>query len=214
MRLFDYLSPEWQKTLGAVEGQLAQISTQLGKAQLINPRPELIFSALGAAPSHFRVILVGQDPYPKAQHAMGLAFSVPPNSTELPPTLKNIQKEFAEDIGKSLNPDLTIWRERGVLLLNRILTCETGKSLSHENLGWQLVTEQVMKAVIVQNPNTVGILWGNYAAQVEKLFNPELIIKSAHPSPLSAHRGFFGSKPFTKANELLLRTGQKPINWA
>lgn len=214
MRLFDLLSPKWQKTLGEVEGQLDQIGQQLAKVRSINPKPELIFNALGNAPGQFRVILVGQDPYPNAHHAMGLAFSVPPKSSDLPPTLKNIQREFAADTGKSLKPDLTYWRDNGVLLLNRILTCETGKSLSHENLGWQTITDQVINAVITQNPDAVGILWGNYAAQVSKYFNPDLLIKSAHPSPLSAHRGFLGSKPFTKTNELLIGSGQKPIDWA
>ena len=110
--------------------------------------------------------------------------------------------------------DLSHWLDQGVMLLNRILTCQTGLSLSHKELGWQQITSQIIKAVVKANPKTVAILWGNYAQEVGELFEPNLVLMSAHPSPLSSHRGFVGSKPFTKANQLLLKTGQHPVDWA
>lgn len=214
MWLWDSLSKPWQKALVEVKPELEVIEMALDQQGRFNPSQERVFYALGQSPEQFRVVIVGQDPYPNPNHAMGLAFSIPSDQESIPPTLKNIQKEFQIDLGKPLGTDLSTWKDSGVLLLNRILTCKPNQSLSHEKLGWQSVTNQIITAVVNANPNAVAILWGHYAAAVEPLFKPNLVIKSVHPSPLSSHRGFFGSKPFTTANQLLLDTGQQPINWA
>ena len=214
MWLWESLSKPWQEALLEVKPEIEVIEKALDQLGRFNPSQERVFYALGQSPEQFRVVIVGQDPYPNPTHAMGLAFSIPSNQESIPPTLRNIQKEFENDLGKSLGFDLSTWKDSGVLLLNRILTCKPNESLSHEKLGWQSVTNQIISAVVQANPNVVAILWGNYAAAVEPLFKPELVIKSVHPSPLSSHRGFFGSKPFTKANQLLLDTGQQPIDWA
>ena len=214
MWLWGSLSKPWQKALLEVKPEIEAIEKALVQQGSFNPGKEKVFNALGQSPDDFRVVIVGQDPFPNPDHAMGLAFSVPSELKSVPPTLRNIQKEFESDLGKNLGNDLSAWKDSGVLLLNRILTCRSEESLSHEKLGWQSVTNQIITAVLEVNPNAVAILWGNYASAVEPLFKPKLVLKSVHPSPLSSHRGFFGSKPFTKANQLLVDTGQQPINWA
>ena len=214
MWLWESLSRPWQKALLEVRPEVEAIEKTLDQQGSFNPDKDKIFFALGQSPEDFRVVIVGQDPYPNPGHAMGLAFSIPNDHRSAPPTLRNIQKEFQSDLGKDLGNDLRTWKESGVLLLNRVLTCRLGESLSHEKLGWQSITNQIITSVLQANPNAVAILWGNPAAAVEPLFKPALVIKSVHPSPLSAHRGFFGSKPFSKANQLLVDTGQQPIDWA
>lgn len=213
MNLWSLLSPPWQEALVDVKDQLTSIEQKLANEVAINPQPESIFRALGQKPNQFRVIIVGQDPYPNLAQAMGLAFSIP-DGISTPSSLRNIQKELLADLGLKIGSDLTYWADQGVLLLNRILTCRTGHSLSHQDFGWQVVTDEVIKTVLKVNPNTVAVLWGNYAKEVSKFFNPNLIISSPHPSGLSAHRGFLGSKPFSKTNSLLIKSNQTPINWA
>lgn len=213
MQIWDLLPTDWRDELESKRQRIDQIGEDLSKFSSINPNPSNIFRALGQSPKDFRVVIVGQDPYPDSNFATGLAFSVPVEVLRTPASLKNIQQEFYADLGKLLGNDLSPWISQGVLLLNRILTCSTGSSLSHKNLGWQEVTDEVVRAVVRHNPNTVAILWGNSANELNKFFNQDLVISSAHPSPLSAHRGFFGSRPFSKANALLSSTGQKPIDW-
>lgn len=213
MRLWQLLTPAWQESLVNQQEAIENIDEFLSKQNQFNPAKENVFRALGDSPSDFRVIIVGQDPYPDAKLATGYSFAIPV-SQKIPPTLRNISREFNSDIGKVLPEDLSIWATRGVLLLNRVLTCQTGHSLSHEKIGWQAITDAVIGSVLVQNPKTVGILWGNYAKQVAPLFSATQLIISVHPSGLSAHRGFFGSKPFSKTNELLTKSNQKPIEWA
>ncbi len=213
VQIWDQLSPSWQNALQAKRQEIEQIGLALTKYDQVNPHQHNIFRALGASPNDFRVVIVGQDPYPDQRFATGLAFSVPAEVKSIPPSLKNIQTEFFADIGKTLGNDLSHWADGGVLLLNRILTCSTGKSLSHNKLGWQEITNEIIKAVLSINPNTVAILWGNFAQETASLFNPKLVLASVHPSPLSAHRGFFGSKPFSKANGLLTLTQQQQIDW-
>ena len=213
MRLWQLLTPAWQEALVNKRDAIENIDEFLTKQNQFNPAKENVFRALSDSPSDFRVIIVGQDPYPDAKLATGYSFAIPV-SQKIPPTLRNISLEFKSDIGKELPADLSIWATRGVLLLNRVLTCQTGHSLSHEKIGWQAITDAVISSVLVQNPKTVGILWGNYAKQVAPLFSATQLINSVHPSGLSAHRGFFGSKPFSKTNELLTKSNQKPIEWA
>ena len=191
--------------------QLADISKRLVNSQFL-PNAANIFNALTIEPEKVKVVILGQDPYPNRTHAMGLAFSVPKSVKPLPASLRNIFQELATDLGaKNQSGDLSNWKNQGVLLLNRILTVQEGNSLAHKDFGWQGFTEK-----LISNLNTkriVGILWGKYAQELSKYFPKENLIMSAHPSPLSAHNGFFGSKPFSKCNKRLLELGLTEIDW-
>lgn len=162
-----------------------------------------------------RVLIVGQDPYPTPGHAVGLSFSVAPEVRPIPKSLVNIYKEYAEDLGYPLptNGDLTPWAEQGVLLLNRALTVQPGKSNAHQGKGWEDVTAQAIKALAARSEPMVAILWGRNARNLRPMLGEIPCIESAHPSPLSAHNGFFGSRPFSRANELLEKQGASPVDW-
>jgi uracil-DNA glycosylase len=189
---------------------LAQISKNLTNSFI--PEYQSIFRALQISPDQVKVVIVGQDPYPNAKHAMGLAFSTPAGVAPLPKSLKNIFTELNNDLAiDRSNGDLSDWANQGVLLLNRSLTVETGKSDSHSNLGWQDFTEKIIQAAA--NNGALAILWGNEAQKVSNLFADTDVFKSAHPSPLAAYRGFFGSKPFSKVNNRLIEKGLIPIKW-
>ena len=189
---------------------LAQISKNLTSSFI--PEQQSIFRALQISPDKVTVVIVGQDPYPNAKHAMGLAFSTPAGVAPLPKSLKNIFTELNNDLSiDRSNGDLSDWANQGVLLLNRSLTVEPGKSDSHSNLGWQDFTEKIIQAAA--NNGALAILWGNEAQKVSNLFADNDVFKSAHPSPLSAYRGFFGSKPFSKVNKRLIEKGLIPIKW-
>jgi uracil-DNA glycosylase len=172
-----------------------------------------IFRAFTFPISSTKVVIFGQDPYPTAGHAHGLAFSVDGKIDPLPPTLRNIFEELASDTGteKRTNPDLSDWFNQGVLLLNRILTTEIGSSMAHAALGWQTVTNSVAEEL--GKHDVVAIFWGKSAGELKGYFREEMSIESVHPSPLSAYRGFFGSKPFTRTNKILLHNKISPINW-
>ena len=189
---------------------LAQISKNLTSSFI--PEQQSIFRALQIPPDQVKVVIVGQDPYPNAKHAMGLAFSTPAGVAPLPKSLKNIFTELNNDLSiDRSNGDLSDWANQGVLLLNRSLTVEPGKSDSHSNLGWQNFTEKIIQAAA--NNGALAILWGNEAQKVSNLFADTDVFKSAHPSPLSAYRGFFGSTPFSKVNKRLIEKGLIPIKW-
>jgi uracil-DNA glycosylase len=189
---------------------LAQISKNLTNSFI--PEYQSIFRALQISPDQVKVVIFGQDPYPNAKHAMGLAFSTPAGVAPLPKSLKNIFTELNNDLAiDRSNGDLSDWANQGVLLLNRSLTVEPGKSDSHSNLGWQDFTEKIIQAAA--NNGALAILWGNEAQKVSNLFADTDVFKSAHPSPLSAYRGFFGSKPFSKVNKRLIEKGLIPIKW-
>lgn len=179
------------------------------------PAKHNIFAALPESPGDVKVIFVGQDPYPTMCHATGLAFSVPQGTKQLPPTLRNVLHELHEDVHQSTatRDDLTHWRNQGVLLLNRVLTTETGSSLAHKEIGWQKITLEIVRAIRKANSEVVGVLWGKQAGELTTEFAPGRVIASVHPSPLSAYRGFFGSKPFSRVNEILLASGQSAVNW-
>ena len=213
--LFELLPLAWRTLVAgnsALSLALAEIDEQLGEIAS-NPRRDLLFNAFMIDPDDIKVVIVGQDPYPQSDHAHGLAFSVPKGISSLPPTLSNIFKEYESDLGfpRPDSGDLTPWRDQGVFLLNSILSCAPGETLSHKNLGWQNFTRLILEEVVT--PKTVAILWGEKARSVASIFSEDLIITSAHPSPLSSYRGFFGSRPFSRANELLKNVGQKPIDW-
>ena len=189
---------------------LAQISKNLTSSFI--PEQQSIFRALQISPDKVTVVIVGQDPYPNAKHAMGLAFSTPTGVAPLPKSLKNIFTELNNDLAiDRSNGDLSDWASQGVLLLNRSLTVEPGKTDSHSNLGWQDFTEKIIQAAAKNG--ALAILWGNEAQKVSNLFAATDVFKSAHPSPLSAYRGFFGSKPFSKVNRRLIEKGLTPIKW-
>jgi len=202
-----------------VRPQIASISEahqrQMDSGVQINPAQGQIFAALRVAPQDVRVVILGQDPYPNAEHATGLSFSVPAGTTPLPPSLRNIIAEISADVGNCsvVEGSLEPWIRQGVLMLNRVLTVETGKSDSHKTLGWQVVTEAILHVVVHANPEVIAVLWGSQAQQVGDLFVPQRVIKSAHPSPLSAYRGFSGSRPFSAVNRLLIERNQSPVIW-
>ena len=209
--LFDQLHPEWQKELERHKDLIEEIDTFV-QGHAIAPSYDLIFRALAQPIVASRVVIFGQDPYPTQGHAHGLAFSVEASVSPLPPSLRNIYKELYSDLAivRTLG-DLGDWQEQGVMLINRILSTEVGQSMAHSKLGWQEVTETV--AQVLGKRNVIAVLWGNTALELKKYFNPEDVVSSVHPSPLSAHRGFFGSSPFSLVNAKLVAKGYKEIIW-
>jgi uracil-DNA glycosylase len=185
---------------------------------IIFPPGPKIFEAFTLTPLHeAKVVILGQDPYHGPGQAMGLCFSVP-DGIQLPPSLQNIFKEMKSDLGINQPPcgDLTKWARQGVFLLNAILTVRKASAASHQNRGWEQFTDAVIKTISDKKENVVFILWGNYAGSKQKLIDSSKhhIIKSPHPSPLSAYSGFFGSKPFSKTNEFLESKGLMPVDWS
>ena len=181
------------------------------------PEEKNVFNALELTPfESVKVVILGQDPYHGFGQAHGLSFSVQ-KGIPLPPSLKNIYKELQEDIGGDLptEGDLSHWAKQGVLLLNTVLTVEEGNANSHKGMGWERLTNRLIESLNGLKHPVIFILWGNPAQDKEKLItNPNhVILKAPHPSPLSAYRGFFGSKPFSKVNEILIQQGQTPIRW-
>ena len=185
--------------------------------KVIFPPPKLIFNAFNLTPANkVKVIIIGQDPYHGEGQAHGLSFSVP-TGIKIPPSLMNIYKELNTDVNKSIPNHglLEDWASQGVLLLNSVLTVESGKANSHKNIGWEKFTESVISLISKKKESLVFLLWGNYAHKKEDFIesNNHLILKSVHPSPLSAYNGFFGSKHFSKANNFLKKNNIKEIVW-
>ena len=191
---------------------LDEIEEQLLGSNFL-PSHESVMKAFSLDLQECKVLIVGQDPYPSVEHAMGLSFSIPSQIRKFPPTLRNIFKELQSDLDVSqpVDGDLTSWHEQGVFLLNRSLTCEVGASNSHTNLGWNQITDRC--AQVLGERGVIAILWGKNAAELGKYFDKDKVIYSAHPSPLSAYRGFFGSKPFSTVNKMLERDGKAEIAW-
>ncbi|NUS55512.1 MAG: uracil-DNA glycosylase [Streptomycetaceae bacterium] len=162
-----------------------------------------------------RVLIVGQDPYPTPGHPVGLSFSVAPDVSPIPRSLANIYAEYSKDLGfpTPSTGDLTPWSEQGVLLLNRVLTVGPGQPASHRGKGWEDVTEQAIRALVARQAPLVAVLWGRDAGTLKPMLEDVPFIESAHPSPLSASRGFFGSRPFSRVNELLDELGDDPVDW-
>jgi len=217
--LWNVVPAVWQPHLSSVRKQIEDLGDALDAMEQqgvkVNPEPSRIFAALDVAPQNVRVVIVGQDPYPNPAHAMGLSFSVPPGTAPLPPSLRNIIAEVTADIGDCAVADgcLVPWLDQGVLLLNRVLTVTSGQSDSHKQLGWQSVTQAILQTVVRVNPGVIAVLWGSQAQQLREIFDPEHVIASVHPSPLSAYRGFLGSRPFSRTNQFLLSGNLEPINW-
>ncbi|MFY0741420.1 uracil-DNA glycosylase [Solibacillus silvestris] len=187
--------------------------------ETVYPKKENIFNALRLTDyDNVKVVILGQDPYHGPNQAHGLSFSVE-KGQKLPPSLKNMMKELQQDIGCEIpeHGDLTSWAKQGVLLLNTVLTVQAGKANSHKGQGWEHFTNAVIELLAKREQPIVFLLWGKPAQSkrmlIEQISSNHIILQSPHPSPLSAHRGFFGSRPYSKANEALLSLGQQPIDW-
>ncbi|MCB0859508.1 MAG: uracil-DNA glycosylase [Solirubrobacterales bacterium] len=217
--LNEVIDPGWVEALEPVAGQISAMGEFLraearaGRGHL--PAGENILRAFTLPLDQVRVLIVGQDPYPTPGHAVGLCFSVAPDVRPLPPSLVNIFKEYSEDLGYPTpsNGDLSPWFDRGVLLLNRSLSVQPGRPNSHQGKGWETVTEQAITTLAARGGPMVAILWGRNARNLAPLLGPVPAIESAHPSPMAAHNGFFGSRPFSRANQLLADQGAEPIDW-
>lgn len=217
--LSEIVDPGWARALEPVAGRIAELGAFL-RAEVAAGRGFLpagphVLRAFTQPLDDVRVLIVGQDPYPTPGHAVGLCFSVAPEVRPLPPSLVNIFKEYVADLGypPPATGDLTPWAERGVLLLNRALTVQPGRANAHQGRGWEAVTEQAIRALVARGGPLVAILWGRNARNLKPLLGDVPCVESAHPSPLSAHNGFFGSRPFSRANELLAGQGADPVDW-
>lgn len=210
----------WAQALAPVSSQVAQMGEFL-RAEIAEGRGYLppgahVLRAFTFPFDKVRVLIVGQDPYPTPGHAIGLSFSVAPDVRPLPRSLANIFTEYSADLGHPSPScgDLTPWSEQGVMLLNRVLTVRPGTPASHRGKGWEAVTECAITALVQRQTPLVAILWGRDASTLKPMLGANCVaIESAHPSPLSASRGFFGSRPFSRANVLLAEMGAEPIDW-
>ncbi|GGS60916.1 uracil-DNA glycosylase [Planobispora rosea] len=217
--LNELVEPGWAEALEPVAGKIAEMGDFLrkevaeGRGYL--PAGEHVLRAFKQPFDQVKVLIVGQDPYPTPGHPIGLSFSVAADVRPIPGSLRNIYKELTEDLGLPMpsNGDLTPWAEHGVLLLNRVLTVMPGKPASHRGKGWEEVTEQAIKALVARDKPMVAILWGRDARSLVPMLGDTPAIESAHPSPLSARSGFFGSRPFSRANQLLEQLGVAPVDW-
>lgn len=217
--LADIIAPDWADALEPVAADIARMGDFLraenaaGRGYL--PSGANVLRAFTLPLQDVRVLILGQDPYPTPSHPVGLSFSVAPDVRPLPKSLINIYRELQDDLGipPAPNGDLTPWFEQGVLLLNRVLTVQPGKSATHRGKGWEAITQRAIEALAERGGPLVAILWGRDAQSVTRWLGDVPRIASAHPSPLSAHNGFFGSRPFSRANELLGRQGADPIDW-
>ncbi|UTI64401.1 uracil-DNA glycosylase [Paraconexibacter antarcticus] len=217
--LEEIVDPGWAQALAPVADRIAAMGDFL-RAEVAAGRPYLpagkdVLRAFAEPFAAARVLVVGQDPYPTPGHAVGLSFSVAPDVRPIPKSLVNIYKEYEEDLGlpRPSSGDLSPWARQGVVLLNRSLTVRPGEPNSHQGRGWEAVTEQAIRALADRRGPLVAILWGRNARNLKPLLGDVPAIESAHPSPLSAHNGFFGSRPFTRANALLAEQGGEPIDW-
>ena len=219
-RLDELVDPGWSAALAPVAGTIAELGDFL-RAEVAAGRPYLpagpdVLRAFTSPFDEVRVLIVGQDPYPTPGHPIGLSFAVDRSVRPVPRSLQNIFRELSDDLGSPApdHGDLTPWARRGVLLLNRVLTVQPGAPGSHRGRGWEVVTEAAIRALVARQRPLVAILWGKDAASLQPLLGDTPIITSAHPSPLSAHRGFFGSRPFSRANEMLAELGAEPVDWS
>jgi uracil-DNA glycosylase len=210
--LFQTVHPSWSPILEPLQDAIITTYETVSKSQYI-PAIERIFAPLSTSIDEVKVVIVGQDPYPNPDYADGFAFSVRPEISPLPASLINIFKELESDLGTKMpeNGNLERWSRQGVLLINRTLTTVPGESHAHQRSGWMAITEVIIREVAQRG--AVGILWGGNAQQMSEYFDASRVIKSAHPSPLSAYRGFFGSKPFSRTNAMLSEIGKPQITW-
>lgn len=218
--LTELVHPSWAQALEPVAGTIAAMGEYLraevaaGRGYL--PAGEHVLRAFTIPLDEVRVLVVGQDPYPTPGHAIGLSFAVAPDVRPLPRSLLNIHRELVDDLGVATpgNGDLTPWAQQGVMLLNRCLTVRPGAPASHQGRGWEQVTDRAIEVLTRRGGPLVAILWGRQARNLAPALGDVPRIESAHPSPLSARNGFFGSRPFSRTNELLTRQGADPIDWS
>ena len=217
--LTELVHPSWAAVLEPVAGTVATLGEflreEVGAGRGYLPAGGHVLRAFERPLDDVRVLIVGQDPYPTPGHAVGLSFSVAPEVQPVPRSLVNIYQELQTDLGltRPSTGDLSPWADQGVLLLNRVLTVQPGKSASHRGKGWETVTAQAISALVSRGGPLVAILWGRDARNLVPHLGGIPAIESAHPSPLSARSGFFGSRPFSRANELLAQQSAAPIDW-
>lgn len=217
--LHELIAPDWADALADVEddihamGDFLRAEIAAGRGYL--PAGDHVLRAFTRPMSEVRVLIIGQDPYPTPGHPIGLSFAVNRDVRPLPRSLVNIYKELESDLGipPASTGDLTSWQDAGVMLLNRVLTVRPGAPASHRGKGWEAITSHAVRALAQRGGPLVAILWGRQAGETAALLGDTPIISSPHPSPLSASRGFFGSRPFSRANELLIAQGAEPIDW-
>jgi uracil-DNA glycosylase len=213
------MAPDWAEGLAPVEGDIARMGeflrAELAAGRRYLPSGDRVLRAFQRPLADVRVLIVGQDPYPDPSHAVGLSFSVEPEVSPLPGSLLNIFKELVSDTGAPMpsTGDLTPWADRGVLLLNRVLTVQPGQRHSHRGKGWEPVTERAIEVLAARGGPCAAILWGSPAQTLKPLLGPVPWVASVHPSPLSAYKGFFGTRPFTRVNDLLVQQGADPLDW-
>jgi uracil-DNA glycosylase len=218
--LRDLVDPGWAAALAPVEDRIAAagefLRAEIAAGRDYLPAGEHVLRAFTQPLADVRVLIVGQDPYPTPGHPVGLCFSVDRDVRPLPPSLRNIYTELRDDLGiePPAHGDLTAWTQQGVLLLNRVLTVRPGAPASHRGKGWEEVTEQAIRALVARRAPLVAILWGRDAQTLQPMLDGVAVVASAHPSPLSARNGFFGSRPFSRANELLRQQGAEPVDWS
>jgi len=218
--LADLVDPGWADVLAPVEDDVHRMGSWL-RAEVAAGRPYLpagddVLRAFRDPFDAVRVLVVGQDPYPTPGHPIGLSFAVDPDVRPVPRSLANIYRELHDDLGVTppAHGDLRAWSAQGVLLLNRVLTVQAGAAGSHRGKGWEAVTDQAVRALVGRRRPLVAVLWGAQAASVRPLLGDTPVVASAHPSPLSASRGFFGSRPFSQVNDLLVAQGAEPVDWS
>lgn len=217
--LRDLVDPGWAEALAPVEVDVHRMGDWLrdevaaGRHYL--PAGDVVLRAFTQPFDDVKVLVVGQDPYPTPGHPIGLSFAVDPHVRPVPRSLANIYRELHDDLGVTPpeHGDLRAWSEQGVLLLNRVLTVEAGAAGSHRGKGWEVVTDQAVRALVARGKPLVAVLWGAQAASVRPLLGDTPVVASAHPSPLSASRGFFGSRPFSQVDALLREQGADPVDW-
>jgi uracil-DNA glycosylase len=217
--LAELVDPGWARALDPVASQVAVMGDflrgEVAAGRRYLPSGPQVLRAFEAPFDQVRVLIVGQDPYPTPGHPIGLSFAVDPAVRPIPRSLQNIYAELRSDLGVATpdHGDLTPWTRQGVMLLNRSLTVQAGIAGSHRGKGWEPVTELAIRALAARDAPLVAILWGRDAGTLRPLLGTTPVIASAHPSPLSAYQGFFGSRPFSRANELLVAAGAEPVNW-
>ena len=214
------IDPGWAHALAPVGPRIAELGAFLRAETVAGhgylPRGEHVLRAFGTPLDDVRVLIVGQDPYPTPGHPIGLSFAVDPDVRPVPRSLANIYRELADDLGVTPpgHGDLTPWSASGVMLLNRVLPVRPGAPASHRGKGWETVTDHAIRTLVARERPLVAILWGRDAQSLRPLLGSTPVIESAHPSPLSASRGFFGSRPFSRANAMLVAQGGEPVDWS
>ncbi len=214
---FEQMHPSWQTALAGQRELLAEIESKVSTDAAVAPALPMVMRAFEQSVDSVRVLIVGQDPYPSAGHAIGLSFAVAPEVSPLPRSLQNMMRELRDDLGRDVTTggELERWSNQGVMLLNRHLTTSSGQSAAHFDAGWSRFTDAAISVLNrSRGRKLVAILWGNEAISLQRLLPDVQVISSAHPSPLSARKGFFGSKPFSRTNEALKFVGEQPIDWS